>query len=148
MLTCTHPRCTKVTEGHGVVRSKAQQEGARILATAEEPAAQEASRPRPTTISWSGFRPSSDCLSRSPLLCVTLSMNRGKCARALSHVRLFVTPWTVAHQAPLSVGFPRQEILEGVGISWIFETQGSNPRLLHLLHWQASSLPLRHRGSL
>ena len=23
--------------------------------------------------------------------------------------RLFVTPWTVAHQAPLSVGFPRQE---------------------------------------
>ena len=23
--------------------------------------------------------------------------------------RLFVTPWTVAHQAPLSLGFPRQE---------------------------------------
>ena len=27
----------------------------------------------------------------------------------LSRVRLFVTPWTVAHQAPLSAGFPRQE---------------------------------------
>ena len=27
----------------------------------------------------------------------------------LSYVRLFVTPWTVAHQVPLSVGFPRQE---------------------------------------
>ena len=27
----------------------------------------------------------------------------------LSCVRLFVTPWTVAHQAPLSVGFPKQE---------------------------------------
>ena len=27
----------------------------------------------------------------------------------LSHVRLFVTPWTVAHQAPLPVGFSRQE---------------------------------------
>ena len=27
----------------------------------------------------------------------------------LSHVWLFVTPWTVAHQAPLSMGFPRQE---------------------------------------
>ena len=26
-----------------------------------------------------------------------------------SHVRLFVTPWTVAHQAPLSMGFFRQE---------------------------------------
>ena len=26
-----------------------------------------------------------------------------------SHVQLFVTLWTVAHQAPLSVGFSRQE---------------------------------------
>ena len=31
------------------------------------------------------------------------------CAYLLSHVQLFATPWTVAHQAPLSVGFPRQE---------------------------------------
>ena len=30
------------------------------------------------------------------------------CAQLLSHVRLFVTPWTVAPQAPLSMGFPRQ----------------------------------------
>ena len=30
-------------------------------------------------------------------------------AKLLSHVRLFVTPWTIAHQAPLSMGFPRQE---------------------------------------
>ena len=30
----------------------------------------------------------------------------------------------------------------------IFPTQGSNPHLLHLLHWQAGSLPLRHLGSL
>ena len=27
----------------------------------------------------------------------------------LSHVQLFVTPWTTAGQAPLSMGFPRQE---------------------------------------
>ena len=27
----------------------------------------------------------------------------------LRHVRLVVTPWTVARQAPLSMGFPRQE---------------------------------------
>ena len=26
----------------------------------------------------------------------------------------FVTPWTVAHQAPLSVGFPRQEYWRGL----------------------------------
>ena len=28
------------------------------------------------------------------------------CVCVLSHNRLFVTPWTVAHQAPLSMGFP------------------------------------------
>ena len=31
----------------------------------------------------------------------------------LSHVRLFVTPWTVAHQAPLSMEFSRQEYWSG-----------------------------------
>ena len=30
-------------------------------------------------------------------------------ARTLSRVQLFASPWTVAHQAPLSMGFPRQE---------------------------------------
>ena len=32
----------------------------------------------------------------------------------LSHVRLFVTPWTVVHQAPLSMGFSRQEYWSGL----------------------------------
>ena len=27
----------------------------------------------------------------------------------LSHVRLFANPWTVGHQAPLPMGFSRQE---------------------------------------
>ena len=31
-----------------------------------------------------------------------------------SHVRLFVTPWTVAHQAPLSMGFSRQGYWSGL----------------------------------
>ena len=35
----------------------------------------------------------------------------------LSRVRLFVTPWTVAHQAPLSVGFSRQEHWSGWSLS-------------------------------
>ena len=30
------------------------------------------------------------------------------CVKSLSRVRLFVIPWTVAHQAPLSMGFSRQ----------------------------------------
>ena len=59
----------------------------------------------------------------------------------------FVTPWTVAHQAPLSMGFLRQAnwsdchfLLQG-----IFPTQGSNSRLLNLQHWQADSLPLSYQ---
>ena len=30
-------------------------------------------------------------------------------AQSLNHVQLFTIPWTVAHQTPLSMGFPRQE---------------------------------------
>ena len=33
-----------------------------------------------------------------------------------SRVRLFATPWTAAHQAPLSMGFPRQEYWSGLQI--------------------------------
>ena len=34
--------------------------------------------------------------------------------RLLSHVRLFATPWTVAYQALLSMGFSRQEYWSGL----------------------------------
>ena len=34
--------------------------------------------------------------------------------KSLSHVRLFVTPWTAAHQAPPSMGFSRQEYWSGL----------------------------------
>ena len=32
----------------------------------------------------------------------------------LSHVQLFVTPWTIVHQASLSMGFSRQEYWNGL----------------------------------
>ena len=34
--------------------------------------------------------------------------------KSLSRVRLFATPWTAACQAPLSMGFSRQEYWSGV----------------------------------
>ena len=34
--------------------------------------------------------------------------------KSLSHVRLFMTPWTAAYQAPPSMGFSRQECWSGV----------------------------------
>ena len=41
----------------------------------------------------------------------------------LSHVRLFVAPWTVARQAPLSAVFSRQEYWSGLP----FPTSGDLP---------------------
>ena len=35
-------------------------------------------------------------------------------AQSLSHDRLFATPWTIAHQAPPSLGFPKQEYWSGL----------------------------------
>ena len=35
-------------------------------------------------------------------------------AESLSRVRLFGTPWTIAHQAPLSMEFSRQEYWSGL----------------------------------
>ena len=40
------------------------------------------------------------------------------CVCVLNHVQLFVTPWTVAHQAPLSMGFFQARILEWIGVSY------------------------------
>ena len=36
--------------------------------------------------------------------------------KSLSHVRLLATPWAAAYQAPLSVGFSRQEYWSGVSL--------------------------------
>ena len=108
--------------------------------------------------------------------------------QSLSYVQLFVTPWTVACQAYLSItntkscsnscpsswwyhpiisfsvipfsclqsfpssgSFPMSQSFasggQSIGASasvlpMIFQDQGSNPHLLHLLHWQEGSLPL------
>ena len=61
--------------------------------------------------------------------------------RSVTPIRPSVTPWTVAHQAPLCMGFSRQEYW-GRGI---FLTQGSDP---HLLPCRQFLYPLSHLGSL
>ena len=68
----------------------------------------------------------------------------------LSHVQLVADPWTVAPQAPLFMGFPRQGYQSGFPFPTTRDLpdQGSNPSLLCLLHWQVDSLPLLHLRSL
>ena len=48
------------------------------------------------------------------------------CAKSLSRVQLFVTPWTVALQAPLSMGILQARILEWVAMP--SSRESSQPR--------------------
>ena len=79
--------------------------------------------------------------------CFVLSQHQGNTIYILDFPR---PPWTAAHQAPLSRGFPRQEYLSGLQacLHVIFPTQGSNLHLLVLMHWQVGSLPLAPSGVL
>ena len=67
------------------------------------------------------------------------------CVCVCSCGQLFVVPWTVAHQVPLSIAFLRQEYWSGVPlpIPGTFLNQGLN---LHFQHWQTDSLPLAPPG--
>ena len=66
-----------------------------------------------------------------------------------SHVRLLVTPRTVARQAPLSMGFPRQEHWSGLPClsPGHLPDPGIEPGLSCLRHWQGGSLLPSHLGS-
>ena len=71
------------------------------------------------------------------------------CVQSLSHVRLSVTSWAVACRAPLSMDFQGKH--PGVGCHFLLQgtvlTQGSNPCLAQLEHWEVASLPRSHMGS-
>ena len=71
--------------------------------------------------------------------------------KLLSRVQLLATPWTAVHQAPPSMGFPRQEYWSGVHymnikISWVFSYPVTymNHRLLQVL--LSGGSPLQSSG--
>ena len=71
--------------------------------------------------------------------------------KSLSCVRLFATPWTAAYQAPLSMGFSRQEYWSGVplpspitGIQLSSVTQ-SCPTLFDPMNHSTPGLPVHHQ---
>ena len=68
-------------------------------------------------------------------------------AQSLSRVQLFATPWTVAHQAPLSVGFSRQDYWSGLPFPppGDLPDPGIEPVSPAFLHQQVASLPLSHQ---
>ena len=58
-----------------------------------------------------------------------------------SCVQFFATPWTIAHQAPLSMGFSRLEYWSGLPCSYSRDLPEAGT-----LYWQTSSLPLAPLG--
>ena len=73
--------------------------------------------PSPGDLPDSGIEPGSPALQADS----SLSEPSGKppsiqfsSVQSLSHVQLFATPWTVARQAPLFMGFSRQEYWSGL----------------------------------
>ena len=67
----------------------------------------------------------------------------------LSSAWFFVTPWTVAHQAPLSMGFSRQEYWSGLSFPppGDLPSPGTEPMSLAFPALQVDPLSLSHRGS-
>ena len=91
-------------------------------------------------------RPFTDVTS-SPLLCKSPVIN--PILRACSCLSLW-DPMDCSPPGSSVYGIPQARILEWVAISsskGIFPTQGSNPGLLGLLHWQVDSLLLSHLGN-
>ena len=75
-----------------------------------------------------------------------LLIKRPESVKMLRCVRLFVTPWTVACQVPLSMGFSRQEYWSGLP----FPSSGDLPDPgieLGLLHCRQILYHLRHQRS-
>ena len=73
-------------------------------------------------------------------MCVHLS------CQLLSHVRLFAAPWTVAHQAPLSMEFPSKKIEVGCQLLLQGNLPDSGIKPLYSA-LRGDSLPLSHQGN-
>ena len=67
-----------------------------------------------------------------------------------SHLQLFGTSWTVACEAPPTMGFPRQEYWSGLPFPppGVLPDLGIEPRCPTYPALQADSLPPRYQGSL
>ena len=79
-------------------------------------------------------------------LCAYILANYSKLLFVTQSCLTLATPWSIACQAPLSIGLSRQEYWSGLP----FSSPGdlSNPGVeLESFAWQADSLPLRHLES-
>ena len=93
------------------------------------------------------------CVSDLRMHCLGVKGNPANCMCCVlshfSHIRLFLTLWTVTCQGPLSVGFSRQEHWSGVPfpLSGDLPNTRIKPTSLTASALQVDSLPLSHWGS-
>ena len=69
------------------------------------------------------------------------------CAWSLSRVQLFVTPWTAAHQSPLSLRILQARILEWVAMPSSGGSSQPRDRTQVFLHCKKILYHLSHQGS-
>ena len=90
-----------------------------------------------------GLTPSENPVCRlkphSLLICMPISCIR---APLLSQIRLIATPWAIARQAPLSMGFPRQEYWSGLP----FPTPGDLPAQSTTMDFRLTKTATRFLG--
>ena len=89
------------------------------------------------SLSWKNRRSQGGTGWNFPTCCLRLSCRLHVCVQLLSYVQLFTAPWTVAHQAPLSMAFFRQEYWSG--LPFPSPRDLPNPRLT-----QGLNLPVWH----
>ena len=92
------------------------------------------------------------CVLNSGIFCSISSFLKIGCVSVVSrfsHVQLFVNPWTVAYQAPLSMGFSQKECWSGLLRlpPGDLPDPGMEPMSPASPASQVGSLPLSHRGS-
>ena len=83
------------------------------------------------------------CVCVCVCLCVCVCVCLCVCAQLRSHVQLC----NPMDRSPPGSYVHGDSPGKNTGVGCHFLTQGSNPCLLYLLHWQANSLPLCHMGS-
>ena len=63
------------------------------------------------------------------------------CAQLFSHIQLFVTPWTRAHQVPLPMGFSSQEYWSDLPLPTPGDLPGPG---IKCFHYQCDKLLVKH----
>ena len=85
------------------------------------------------------------CIILSPLHLISqLSFKKGlwhvmSCVCMISHIWLFATPWTVTHQAPLSMEFSREEYWSKLPFPPPGDLPWMEPMYVSFSHWGSPS---------